>query len=81
MGPGEMPVRPNVIRRQGRGHKTALHNSGFGTVFAVADDRPLPVCDYAGFARVRDPVGVHATTVQHPASTGRRRGSRAVLQR
>ena len=26
------------------------NNSGFGTVFAVADDRPLPVCDYAGFA-------------------------------
>ena len=24
--------------------------AGFGTVFAVADDRPLPVCDYAGFA-------------------------------
>ena len=32
------------------GRKTALRNSGFGTVFAVADDRPLPVCDYAGFA-------------------------------
>ena len=27
-----------------------MHNSGFGTVFGVADDRPLPVCDYAGFA-------------------------------
>jgi hypothetical protein len=32
------------------GRKVALHNSGFGTVFAVAGDRPLPVCDYAGFA-------------------------------
>ena len=32
------------------GRKAALHNSGFGTVFGVADDRPLPVCDYAGFA-------------------------------
>ena len=32
------------------GRKAALRNSGFGTVFAVADDRPLPVCDYAGFA-------------------------------
>ena len=32
------------------GRKAAMHNSGFGTVFAVADDRPLPVCDYAGFA-------------------------------
>jgi cytochrome P450 len=25
-------------------------NSGFGTVFGVADGKPLPVCDYAGFA-------------------------------
>jgi cytochrome P450 len=32
------------------GRKAELRNSGFGTVFAVADDRPLPVCDYAGFA-------------------------------
>jgi cytochrome P450 len=32
------------------GRKAALRNSGFGTVFAVVDDRPLPVCDYAGFA-------------------------------
>jgi cytochrome P450 len=32
------------------GRRAALRNSGFGTVFAVADDRPLPVCDYAGFA-------------------------------
>ena len=32
------------------GRKTGITNSGFGTVFAVADDKPLPVCDYAGFA-------------------------------
>ncbi len=32
------------------GRKAALHNSAFGTVFGVADGRPLPVCDYAGFA-------------------------------
>ena len=32
------------------GRKVALRNSGFGTVFAAADNRPLPVCDYAGFA-------------------------------
>jgi hypothetical protein len=32
------------------GRKTGLTNSGFGTVFAVADGKPLPVCDYAGFA-------------------------------
>ncbi len=32
------------------GRQAALRNSGFGTVFAVVDERPLPVCDYAGFA-------------------------------
>ena len=32
------------------GRKTGITNSGFGTVFAVSDGRPAPVCDYAGFA-------------------------------
>jgi len=32
------------------GRKTGITNSGFGTVFAVTDGKPLPVCDYAGFA-------------------------------
>ncbi|WP_245839232.1 hypothetical protein [Mycobacterium aquaticum] len=32
------------------GRDAAMHNSGFGTVFGVVDNRPLPVCDYAGFA-------------------------------
>jgi hypothetical protein len=32
------------------GRKTSITNSGFGTVFAVAEGKPLPVCDYAGFA-------------------------------
>ena len=32
------------------GRQTSITNSGFGTVFAVADAKPLPVCDYAGFA-------------------------------
>jgi cytochrome P450 len=32
------------------GRKVGLTNSGFGTVFAVADGKPLPVCDHAGFA-------------------------------
>jgi hypothetical protein len=32
------------------GRKASIRNSGFGTVFSVADDRPMPVCDYAGFA-------------------------------
>ncbi len=32
------------------GRKAGLSNSGFGTVFGVVDGKPLPVCDYAGFA-------------------------------
>lgn len=32
------------------GRKVTMQNSGFGTVFGVADGKPLPVCDYAGFA-------------------------------
>jgi hypothetical protein len=32
------------------GRKTEITNSGFGTVFAVTDGKPDPVCDYAGFA-------------------------------
>jgi cytochrome P450 len=32
------------------GRNAALANSAFGTVFGVADGKPLPVCDYAGFA-------------------------------
>jgi cytochrome P450 len=32
------------------GRKAALHNSGFGTVYGIVDGKPLPVCDYAGYA-------------------------------
>jgi hypothetical protein len=32
------------------GRNAELRNSGFGTVFGVVDGKPLPVCDYAGFA-------------------------------
>jgi cytochrome P450 len=32
------------------GRKAALHNSGFGTVYGIVDNKPLPVCDSAGFA-------------------------------
>jgi hypothetical protein len=32
------------------GRKVGMTNSGFGTVFGVADGKPMPVCDYAGFA-------------------------------
>ncbi len=32
------------------GRKVEIANSAFGTVFAIAGGRPLPVCDYAGYA-------------------------------
>jgi hypothetical protein len=32
------------------GRNAAIHNSGFGTVYPIVDGKPLPVCDYAGFA-------------------------------
>ena len=32
------------------GRNAALHSSGFGTVYGVVDGKPLPVCDYAGYA-------------------------------
>ena len=32
------------------GRNASMANSAFGTVFGVADGKPLPVCDYAGFA-------------------------------
>lgn len=32
------------------GRKVSVQNSAFGTVFGVADGKPLSVCDYAGFA-------------------------------
>ena len=32
------------------GRNAGLTNSAFGTVFGVADGKPMPVCDYAGFA-------------------------------
>lgn len=32
------------------GRNASVHNSAFGTVFGVVDGKPLPVCDYAGFA-------------------------------
>jgi cytochrome P450 len=32
------------------GRKAVMHNSGFGTVYGIVESKPLPVCDYAGFA-------------------------------
>ncbi len=32
------------------GRKVNITNSGFGTVFGVADGQSIPVCDFAGFA-------------------------------
>lgn len=33
-----------------RASNVGLANSGFGTVFGVAEGKPMPVCDHAGFA-------------------------------
>ena len=49
MGLAQCPF-PSTSFDVADGRKVALRNSGFGTVFAAAEDRPLPVCDYAGFA-------------------------------
>jgi cytochrome P450 len=49
MGLANCPFTPTTFDVKD-GRKAALHNSAFGTVFGVADDKPLPVCDYAGFA-------------------------------
>jgi hypothetical protein len=32
------------------GRKAEMTNSAFGTVYGVVDGKPLPVCDYAGYA-------------------------------
>jgi cytochrome P450 len=32
------------------GRNATIHNSGFGTVYGIVNGKPLPVCDYAGFA-------------------------------
>ena len=47
-----LPGAPSTSRasRSADGRKAGLTNSGFGTVFGVVDGKPLPVCDYAGFA-------------------------------
>ena len=45
----QMPVRPHDVQGRGRPQR-GITNSGFGTVFGVVDGKPLPVCDYAGFA-------------------------------
>lgn len=50
MGLANCPFDPKPSFEVKDGRKAALHNSAFGTVFGVVDDKPLPVCDYAGFA-------------------------------
>lgn len=50
MGLANCPFDPKASFEVKDGRHAALHNSAFGTVFGVADDRPMPVCDYAGFA-------------------------------
>lgn len=49
LGLAACPFTPTTFEVKD-GRKAALHNSAFGTVFGVADGRPLPVCDHAGFA-------------------------------
>ncbi len=49
MGLAKCPFDPTSFDVKD-GRKAAMRNSAFGTVFGVVDDRPLPVCDYAGFA-------------------------------
>lgn len=49
MGLAACPFPPTSFEVKD-GRKAVLSNSGFGTVFGVVDNRPLPVCDYAGFA-------------------------------
>lgn len=49
MGLANCPFNPTSFGVKD-GRKAALRNSAFGTVFGVVDDKPLPVCDYAGFA-------------------------------
>ncbi|MEE6169834.1 MULTISPECIES: hypothetical protein [unclassified Mycolicibacterium] len=50
MGLANCPFDPKVSYDVKDGRTAALHNSAFGTVFGVVDGKPLPVCDYAGFA-------------------------------
>ena len=45
----QMPLRQDDVRRYRRSQGSD-HNSGFGTVYGIVDGKPLPVCDYAGFA-------------------------------
>src|SRR5580693_9226647 len=43
--------RPVQISGTGSdGRKAAIHNSAFGTAYAIVDGNPLPVCDHVGFA-------------------------------
>lgn len=50
MGLAACPFDPAATFAVKDGRTAVLRNSGFGTVFGVVDDRPMPVCDYAGFA-------------------------------
>jgi cytochrome P450 len=49
MGLAGRPFQPTTFAVKD-GRDAALRNSAFGTVFGVADNRPAPACDYAGFA-------------------------------
>lgn len=49
MGMAKCPFDKSALEMKD-GRKGAMHNSAFGTVFGVVEGKPLPVCDYAGFA-------------------------------
>ena len=49
MGLANCPFTPSGFPVKD-GRNADLRNSAFGTVFGAIDGRPMPVCDYAGFA-------------------------------
>ena len=50
IGFARCPFDITTLEVERRSRSRASTNSGFGTVFGVVDGKPLPVCDYAGFA-------------------------------
>ena len=49
MGFAQCPFKITTFKVED-GRDVGLTNSGFGTVYGAVDSKPMPVCDYAGFA-------------------------------
>jgi hypothetical protein len=64
-----VPLRHYHIQCRRRA-KAGLTNSGFGTVFGVADGKPLPVCDYAGLRRSASAIGAAREAAYDPSVRG-----------